>query len=107
MERLINSISDCSASLPTVNPPAYEAIINGNTTAIDSYNQRTYTGDVEKRNAHHIPNNGTLFLDNTKYIPTVSPPAYEEIMKENAAGIVLYNPGTHTHKAMRNGLPII
>ncbi|VDI38037.1 Hypothetical predicted protein, partial [Mytilus galloprovincialis] len=99
LERLINSSSDCSASLPTVNPPAYEAIINnGNKTAIDSYNPRTYTGDVEKRHTQHIPNNGKLFtfIDDTKYIPTVSPPAYEDIMKENAAAIVSYNPGTHT-----------
>ncbi|CAG2254316.1 unnamed protein product [Mytilus edulis] len=99
LERLINSTSDCSASLPTVNPPAYEAIINnGNKTAIDSYNPRTYTGDVEKRHTQHIPNNGTVFtfIDDTKYIPTVSPPAYEDIMKENAAAIVSYNPGTHT-----------
>ncbi|XP_076071722.1 uncharacterized protein LOC143043192 [Mytilus galloprovincialis] len=99
LERLINSTSGCSASLPTVNPPAYEAIINnGNKTAIDSYNPRTYTGDVEKRHTQHIPNNGTVFtfIDDTKYIPTVSPPAYEDIMKENAAAIVSYNPGTHT-----------
>ncbi|VDI46531.1 Hypothetical predicted protein [Mytilus galloprovincialis] len=88
------------ASLPTVNPPAYEAIINnGNKTAIDSYNPRIYTGDVEKRHTQHIPNNGTVFtfIDDTKYIPTVSPPAYEDIMKENAAVIVSYNSGTHTH----------
>lgn len=38
LERLINSTSNCAASLLSVNPPAYENIINGNTNAIDSYN---------------------------------------------------------------------
>ncbi|CAC5370184.1 unnamed protein product [Mytilus coruscus] len=89
LERLINSTPDCSASLPTVHPPAYEDIINRNKTAIDSYNPTTRTGDVEDRKTHHILNNSTItyLLDDTKYIPTVSPPTYDDILKENAAGI--------------------
>ncbi|XP_052076412.1 uncharacterized protein LOC127714399 [Mytilus californianus] len=98
LEMLINSTPDCTASLSTDNPPAYEDMINGNTTAIDTYNPRTHAGDVEERNTHHIPNNSTItdLLDDTKYLPTVSPPAYEDIMKGNAAEIVSYNPRTRT-----------
>ncbi|CAC5370187.1 unnamed protein product [Mytilus coruscus] len=92
-ERLDNSTSDNDTETnlpddttytPTVNPPAYEDIINRNTAAIVSCNPRTYKEDDEERIANSTVNYGivTNLSDDTTSIPTVNPPGYEDIIKK-------------------------